>query len=157
MLLASSLTAVLAVHFARLGRGRAVAVCLGLTALVGLMFLGFKGLEYYIDYQENLIPGWKFEPQEWVERDGLTLEQTEHVKLFLFFYWAMTLFHGLHVTIGILAMLLMMVLAWKNVFSPSYYSPVDVTALYWHFVDMVWIFLLPMLYLLGTHTLGGPS
>ena len=146
------MTAVLAVHYAKLGRSRAVAICLGLTALIGLTFLGLKGLEYFIDYQESLIPGWKFDAQQWIERDGLSIEQTGQVKLFLIFYWVMTLFHGLHVTIGIVAMLVMMVMAWKGFFSPAYYSPVDVTALYWHFVDLVWIFLLPMLYLLGTHT-----
>ena len=75
-----------------------------------------------------------------------------HVKLFLLFYWIMTGLHALHVTIGIVAVLVVAVLARRNHFSPAYYSPVDVTALYWHFVDTVWIFLLPMLYLLGTHT-----
>jgi cytochrome c oxidase subunit III len=151
VLLTSSLSAVLAVHFARLGRSRAVAACLTLTAALGFGFLCLKGVEYAIDYQENLIPGWKFDPQEWIERDGLSAQQVEQVKLFLIFYWVMTLFHALHVTIGIAAMLAMAVLARRNYFSPAYYSPVDVTALYWHFVDIVWIFLLPMLYLMGTH------
>jgi cytochrome c oxidase subunit 3 len=67
----------------------------------------------------------------------------------------MTGIHGLHVTIGIAAVLAIAVLARRGYFSPAYYSPVDVTALYWHFVDTVWIFLLPMLYLLGTHTGAG--
>jgi cytochrome c oxidase subunit 3 len=64
----------------------------------------------------------------------------------------MTALHGLHVTIGIIAVLVMAWLAHRGTFTPAYYSPVDVTGLYWHFVDLVWIFLLPMLYLLGTHT-----
>jgi cytochrome c oxidase subunit 3 len=66
----------------------------------------------------------------------------------------MTALHGLHVTIGIVAVLAMLVLARRGRFSPAYYAPVDVTGLYWHFVDTVWIFLLPMLYLLGTHSLA---
>jgi cytochrome c oxidase subunit 3 len=66
----------------------------------------------------------------------------------------MTALHALHVTIGIIAVGVMIVLARRGHFSPVYYTPVDVTALYWHFVDIVWIFLLPMLYLLGTHTLA---
>jgi len=65
------------------------------------------------------------------------------------FYWIMTGFHALHVTIGIAVVTAMVILARQGRFSPGYYSPVDVTALYWHFVDIVWIFLLPMLYLLG--------
>ena len=74
------------------------------------------------------------------------------MKLFLLFYWTMTGLHALHVTLGIVAVLTMAALARRGLFSPLYYSPVDVTALYWHFVDLVWIFLLPMLYLIGTHT-----
>jgi cytochrome c oxidase subunit 3 len=63
----------------------------------------------------------------------------------------MTGFHALHVTIGICVVSVIAFLAWRGRFSAEYYSPVDVTGLYWHFVDIVWIFLLPMLYLLGTH------
>ena len=127
-------------------------ICLALTAPLGVCFLCLKGLEYYIDYRDNLIPGWKFDDNEWVTKEGLTADQVPHVKLFLLFYWIMTGLHALHVTIGIGAVAVMFILAWKGHFSPDYYSPVDVTALYWHFVDTVWIFLLPMLYLLGTHS-----
>ncbi len=87
-------------------------------------------------------------------RDGLRPDQVPHVKLFLFLYWVMTGLHALHVTIGIGAVLVILVLAWRGRFSTAYYAPVDVTALYWHFVDIVWIFLLPTLYLLGTHHAG---
>jgi len=154
VLLVSSLTIVLAVHHARHGNRDRVVLFLGLTALLGACFLCLKGLEYYIDYRKMLIPGWRFDAEEWVSQHGLRPDQVPHVKLFLLFYWIMTLIHGLHVTIGIVAVLVMLVLARRNVFSPQYYSPVDVTALYWHFVDIVWIFLLPMLYLSSTHHLG---
>ena len=154
VLLLSSLTIVLAVHYARLARRRQIVIFLGLTALLGVCFLCLKGLEYYLDYRENLIPGWRFDPAEWVSRDGLRPDQVPHVKLFLFLYWVMTGFHALHVTIGICAVLVMLVLARKGRFSAVYYAPVDVTALYWHFVDIVWIFLLPTLYLLGIHHAG---
>jgi cytochrome c oxidase subunit 3 len=152
VLLVSSLFMVLAVHCAKLGRRRELVLYLVLTALLGVCFLGLKAVEYYLDYRDNLIPGWKFDEAEWVTRDGLRPDQVPHVKLFLLFYWIMTALHGLHVTIGIAAVVAMAVMARRGVFSPEYYSPVDVTALYWHFVDTVWIFLLPMLYLLGTHT-----
>ncbi len=154
VLLLSSLTIVLAVHYARLAQRRQIVIFLGLTALLGVCFLCLKGLEYYLDYVENLIPGWRFDPDEWVSRDGLRPDQVPHVKLFLFLYWVMTGFHALHVTIGICAVLVMLVLARKGHFSAVYYAPVDVTALYWHFVDIVWIFLLPTLYLLGIHHTG---
>ncbi len=112
-----------------------------------------KACEYYIDYRENLIPGWRFDPQEWVQKEGLSPDDVPHVKLFLMFYWIMTPIHALHVTFGIVAVLVIMVLARRGHFSPVYYSPVEALGLYWHFVDIVWIFLLPMLYLLGTHKL----
>jgi cytochrome c oxidase subunit 3 len=153
VLLVSSLTMVLAVHYAKVGRRKALVLCLGLTALLGVCFLCLKGLEYYTDYRDNLIPGWRFDESEWVHTERLTAQQVPQVKLFLLFYWIMTGTHALHVTIGIMVVLTILVLAWRGHFSPVYYSPVDVTGLYWHFVDCVWIFLLPMLYLLGTHTM----
>jgi cytochrome c oxidase subunit 3 len=153
VLLVSSLTMVLAVHYAKVGRRNALVLCLGLTALLGVCFLCLKGLEYYTDYRDNLIPGWRFDDSEWLREKKLTADQVPQVKLFLLFYWIMTGTHGLHVTIGIAVVLVMLILARRGHFSPVYYSPVDVTGLYWHFVDCVWIFLLPMLYLLGTHTL----
>jgi cytochrome c oxidase subunit III len=153
VLLLSSLMIALAVHYAQHGKTKQIVTFLGLTALLGVCFLGFKGLEYYLDYLDNLIPGWRFDSSEWVTREGLRPDQVPHVKLFLFLYWVMTGLHALHVTIGIGVVLVMMALAWRGRFSTDYYAPVDVTALYWHFVDIVWIFLLPTLYLLGTHRL----
>jgi cytochrome c oxidase subunit 3 len=151
VLLVSSLFMVLAVHYAKHGERRNVVMFLCLTALLGIGFLGLKALEYYTDYRDYLIPGWRFQDDEWV-KEGLRPEQVPHVKLFLMFYWIMTGLHALHVTIGIICVLVMAVLARKGVFDRAYYSPLDATGLYWHFVDTVWIFLLPMLYLLGTHT-----
>ncbi|HWA98642.1 MAG TPA: cytochrome c oxidase subunit 3 [Pirellulales bacterium] len=153
VLLVSSGTIVLALHFARADRSRVAAWLLIVTALLGLLFLGLKGYEYYDDYDQQLIPGWTFDEHDWIDR-GLTAEQVPHVQLFLVFYWVMTAFHALHVTIGIAAVAIVAALAWRGHFSSTYYAPVDVLALYWHFVDVVWIFLLPMLYLEGTHALA---
>lgn len=151
VLLVSSLFMVLAVRFIKLGQRRRVTLFLALTALLGCLFLVLKAWEYYTDYLEYLIPGWRFDEAEWVTREGLRPEQVAHVKLFLYFYWVMTGLHALHVTIGIIVVAAMFVLVRRGHFSQDYYSPIDVTALYWHFVDTVWIFLLPMLYLLETH------
>jgi cytochrome c oxidase subunit 3 len=153
VLLLSSFTIVMAVHSAQLGESKKIARFLAATAALGFLFLVFKGIEYYLDYRENLIPGWKFDPQEWIGDGKLqNAEQVGHIKLFLIFYWVMTLIHGLHVLIGIIAVLVIMALASRGHFSAVYYTPVEALALYWHFVDIVWIFLLPMLYLLGTRT-----
>lgn len=154
VLLVSSFTMVMAVHFARLGQKRKLIIYLLLTAAFGAAFLILKGIEYYSDYRENLVPGWKFDPHEWT-RDGLSLTQVSQVKLFLMMYYIMTAIHAVHLTIGIVIVLILALLAARNHFSAAYNSPVDVTGLYWHFVDLVWIFLLPNLYLLGTHTFGG--
>jgi cytochrome c oxidase subunit 3 len=153
VLLVSSVMMVLAVHSASTGHNGRVQVFLALTALLGAMFLGFKAFEYVLDFRDNLVPGACFDDAEWVSRDGLTPGQVPHVKLFLIFYWVMTGLHAVHMTIGIGAVAAMFVMARRGHFSPEYYAPLDVTGLYWHFVDMVWIFLLPSLYLLGTHTL----
>ncbi len=85
VLLVSSLFMVLAVHSARHGQRKALLIYLTLTALLGVVFLALKGLEYYLDYRDNLIPGWRFVDEEWVA-DGLRPEQVPHVKLFLLFY-----------------------------------------------------------------------
>jgi cytochrome c oxidase subunit 3 len=153
VLLVSSLFMVLGVHAAKVGRQKQVVIYLLLTAGLGVGFLCLKAFEYYTDYRDYLIPGWRFDESEWITQEGLTADQVPHVKLFLLFYWIMTGTHALHVTIGIGAVLVIALLARRGHFSPEYYAPVDVTGLYWHFVDTVWIFLLPMLYLLGTHTL----
>ncbi len=153
VLLVSSGAVVLAVHYARLGDRRRVVAYLTATAALGVGFLCLKGFEYFTDYRDYLIPGWRFRDSDWLGQ-GLGREEIPRVKLFLLFYWIMTGLHALHVTIGICVVSVMIVLAWKGHFSPAYYSPVDVTALYWHFVDIVWIFLLPMLYLQGTHTMA---
>jgi cytochrome c oxidase subunit 3 len=154
VLLTSSLFMVLAVHYARLGSSRRTTFFLCLTAALGLCFLCLKGLEYYTDYRDNLIPGWKFDDHEWIEKEHLRPDQVPHVKLFLLFYWIMTGLHATHVTIGILVVGVMIVLSAKGYFSSAYYSPVDVTGLYWHFVDIVWLFLFPLLYLMATHTMN---
>ena len=119
-----------------------------------------KGLEYYIDYRDNLIPGWKFDEARMARaqeprREGPDGRPVGYVQLFLLLYWIMTGLHGLHVMIGIGVVLDDGRPDRRGHFSADYYTPVDVTGLYWHFVDLVWIFLLPTLYLLGRHTLGG--
>lgn len=152
VLLVSSFTMVMAVHSAKLGENRRTAKYLFLTAALGILFLAFKAYEYYLDYQEYLIPGWRFNPADWsLDANDSAQFRPGNVELFLLLYWVMTLIHALHLTIGIVIVLLIAGLAHRHRFSAEYYTPVDVTGLYWHFVDVVWIFLLPLLYLQGTH------
>jgi cytochrome c oxidase subunit 3 len=154
VLIVSSMFMGLAVHEAKLGRSKRIALFLMCTACFGILFDCLKGLEYYTDWRDQLIPGWKFDESEWITKEHLRPDQVPYVKLWLIFYWIMTGLHAVHLTIGILLVSGLAVLAFKGVFSAVYHSPVEVIGLYWHFVDIVWIFLLPMLYLQGTHTMA---
>jgi cytochrome c oxidase subunit 3 len=148
VLLTSSLTMALSVFAAHANRQRMLVWCLILTALLGTMFMVFKAIEYYTDYRDNLMPGAAFEPAEWEN-----VANPERVKLFLAFYYIMTGLHAVHLTIGIGIMVWLIVLARKGEFGTERFDPIEVSGLYWHFVDVVWIFLLPLLYLIGTHTI----
>jgi cytochrome c oxidase subunit III len=148
VLLASSLSMALAVRAARCGARTTLVACLLLTALLGATFLGIKAVEYWVDYQEKLVPGLAFEPQEWSQR-GI---DPRHVQLFLAFYYVMTGLHAVHLVIGIGLLLVMAVLARLGRFSAEQYVGVEMSGLYWHFVDVVWIYLFPLLYLVGTRT-----
>ncbi len=142
VLIASSLTMALAVHAAQLGRRRLLVVLLLLTIALGGIFLGIKAVEYHHKWEENLIPGTAFD----FHGHG-----AGSVQLFFALYFALTGMHALHMVIGIglLGNLVRQGLAGR--FDAAYYTPVEVVGLYWHFVDIVWIFLFPLLYLLGRH------
>jgi cytochrome c oxidase subunit III len=148
VLLTSSLTMALAVRSAQLGRRGALIALLILTALLGTVFLALKGVEYYSDYREKLVPGLAFDAEAW-RHDSVN---PGHVQLFLVFYYVMTGLHAVHLTIGIVIMAVLALMAWYRAFSPEYHTPVAMWGLYWHFVDIVWIFLLPLLYLVGTRS-----
>jgi cytochrome c oxidase subunit 3 len=153
VLLLSSLTMALAVTYLKRNRPRPVVWCLAGTVLLGCSFLVIKGCEYYDDYRAGLILGSQFRPDDWL-RAGLTKNQLPQVQLFLLLYWLMTAFHGLHVIIGVSLISVVAALARRGLFDAEYYGPVEAVSLYWHFVDIVWIFLFPLLYLQGTHYLG---
>jgi cytochrome c oxidase subunit 3 len=140
VLIVSSLTMALAVHAAQTGsRGKLVG-CLGATMVLGLAFIGIKGLEYWQHYQEGLVPGLRFTFEGPLARP---------VELFFLFYFIMTGIHAVHLTIGVCVVATLLVLARRGHFTPAAHDPIEVVGLYWHFVDMVWIFLLPLLYLFG--------
>ena len=147
VLLSSSFTMVLAVYGAQTGRRNLVVGCLALTALLGTAFLVIKGFEYHGDYVERLIPGLAFQDKDWTQGEHPVI--AKNVKLFLMFYYIMTGLHAVHLIIGIGIMTILTVMAWRGQFTPHYYDPLEVGGLYWHFVDVVWLFLLPLLYMIG--------
>jgi len=164
VLIGSSLTMALAVHAAQRGKRTALMTFLVLTMLLGLIFLGIKYKEYHDKYMEQLIPcqslgcsnvGFKFDPQNAPESKE-AMESIEkfraplpEVELFFCFYFAMTGMHAVHMIIGIGIMSFLLMMAVRGKFERGYYSPVEISGLYWHFVDIVWIFLFPLLYLIG--------
>jgi cytochrome c oxidase subunit III len=143
VLLCSSLTMVLAVRAAQLGRKSAIVLFLVLTLLLGGIFLGVKGFEWHEKYVEHHIPGPTF------HMEGVAVQG--QAQLFFSLYFAMTGLHALHMVVGAGLLLYLILLARKGIFSASYYTPVDMIGLYWHFVDIIWIFLFPLLYLINRH------
>ena len=144
VLLCSSLTMALAVRAARVGQGRKVLQAfLAATMVLGLAFLAFKGFEYYIDYREHLVPNLNFPPADWPE--SLNPGQGN---LFFSFYFVLTGIHATHMVVGLALMAIVFVKAGRGRYGPDHYTPVDALGLYWHFVDIVWVFLLPLLYLI---------
>ena len=150
VLLTSSLTMVLAVHAAEHRRRAALMLFIGLTLLLGAAFLGIKVYEYTRDYLDGMLPGaTTFHPHpevlaEWAEH-GV---QPREVELYFVFYFILTGLHALHMIIGMGVLTVMLLLARRGRFTAGYPTPVEVMGLYWHFVDIVWIFLFPLLYLL---------
>jgi len=142
VLIGSSLTMALAVHSAQVGERSGLVRFLLLTIVLGLVFLGIKGLEYTHKFEEHLVPGSKFVAEG---------PHAPQMQLFFGFYFSMTGMHALHMVIGIGILAVLTWQAWRGHFSPAYWTPVELTGLYWHFVDIVWIFLFPLLYLLGRH------
>jgi cytochrome c oxidase subunit III len=142
VLIGSSLTMVLAVFSAQMGRRRGQILFLAATLLLGLIFLGIKGVEYQHKFQEHLVPGAGFQFNE---------ADPRHAAIFFSLYFAMTGMHAFHMVIGAGLLMWMALRAWRREFSADYYTPVEMVGLYWHFVDVVWIFLFPLLYLIGRH------
>jgi cytochrome c oxidase subunit 3 len=137
ILLFSSYTAVLGVDAAQHGDNKGIVRNFGISILCGFGFLGIKSIEYGGKFSHGVFP-WT----QSLEHGG----HTEHFGNFFGFYYCLTGLHGLHVIIGMSLLVWMCLKANKNRFSAHYYTPVENVALYWHLVDLIWIFLFPMLY-----------
>ncbi len=139
ILLGSSFTVVMAVHNVQHGRRTATAWWIAFTMVLGVAFLVLKFLEYYHKYLDHHIPGagWHW------EGPYSTIAQ-----LFIYFYFALTGLHAFHMLIGLGVMTGLLIRYWR---SSLYTHTVEISALYWHFVDIVWIFLYPLIYLVDRH------
>lgn len=137
VLLTSSLTMALAVRAAQLGNNKEVVRQLAFTIALASIFMVVKYFEYSAKIEKGMLPG------QWYTYEGLP----EGASVFFTMYFVMTGLHGLHIVIGIGVLAWILLRARKNQFSAEYYAPVENVGLYWHLVDLIWIFLFPFLYL----------
>lgn len=142
VLLSSSLTVALAVRAAQEGKKKAIMGYLWFTMACGIAFLVIKSFEYYHKFEHHLIPGREF------HFAGSVGDQAQ---LYFSLYFMMTGIHALHMIIGIGLLAVLMWRVKQNHFNREYYGPIEIFGLYWHFVDIVWIFLYPLLYLIHVH------
>ncbi len=148
VLLTSSYLMALAVHAAQTGRRGPLVCRLLAAAALGALFLTFHGWEYYQDVREHHWPGAGFR----FEGGGAAVPENR-AQLFFVLYFMLTGLHSLHVLIGVVALTVFAVKAWRWRYGSEYYTPVELAGLYWHFVDLVWVFLFPLLYLIPRHSL----
>jgi cytochrome c oxidase subunit 3 len=168
VLIGSSLTMALAVRAAQTSQRKPLIRWLIATMILGAVFLGVKVIEYADKFEHHHVPGpnyiWESHPAEGAEgaggaehAAGTTHAATaaerdpalqQHTQIFFSLYFTMTGLHALHMIIGIGIMLVITWMAYRGKFDEEYYTPVEMTGLYWHFVDIVWIYLFPLLYLI---------
>jgi cytochrome c oxidase subunit 3 len=142
VLLISSATMAFAVSAAREKRRTALAARLFATAALGALFLGIKGFEYSREISEHLLPGasFQFDPA-----------LANHAQMFFYLYFLMTGIHALHVAIGVVMIAIFGFRAWRTNAFIQNDTAIDLLGLYWHFVDLVWVFLFPLIYLVARH------
>ena len=144
VLLASSFTVALSIHFAQKDDRRKLVAGLAVTILLAGVFMVIKYLEYTAKFEHGVYPGFNYHPHG---------EHYEHLleypfaRQFFSLYFVMTAIHGLHVVIGMGILSWVCSRAWRGHFSSEWYTPVELSGLYWHLVDIIWIFLFPLLYL----------
>ena len=141
VLIFSSVTVALAIRSIQLNNQKATAVFLAITILCACVFLVIKYFEYSHKFHEGLLPGKYFSNPH--------LLNTENPHIFFSIYFAMTGLHGLHVLGGIGFLGWVLLLTLKGTYSSEYYIPIEMGGLYWHLVDLIWIYLFPLLYLIG--------
>jgi cytochrome c oxidase subunit 3 len=154
ILLCSSFTVAWSVHAVQLGHHKLTAILLLITVLMGCGFLVVKAHEYRNHYEEGTVPGpfWHYNTVH--NPDGTTRPAPHQLQLFFYLYFVMTGLHALHVTIGVVLLAIIAFFAWTGKYNAEYHNPVHISGLYWHFVDLVWIFLFPLLYLISNKHTG---
>ncbi len=162
LLITSSFTMAMGVWCAETRRKSGLVLCLILTFILGLGFLGIKTIEYSEKIEKHHVPGFHYSLQSFLNPDSdeaskaahdqpMALDMARHTELYFFLYFAMTGMHALHMIIGIAILGFMIVRARAGAYTTGHVAFVENFGLYWHFVDIVWIFLFPLLYLISRH------
>jgi cytochrome c oxidase subunit III len=153
VLLISSVTVVLAVKAAEARNRKQLVSYLVVTVLFGLTFLVIKGFEYAEKFEKHHVPGPTFNFTDKFDDNGKQIPvSSNEAELFFSLYFAMTGMHALHMIIGCGLFTGLAILAWKGHYTSGYTTPVENAGLYWHLVDIIWIYLFPLLYLISRHT-----
>jgi cytochrome c oxidase subunit 3 len=139
VLITSSLTVALAHHAVEHRKARRAAALLAVSVLAGFAFLGIKAIEYSHHIHDGHLPGQYYSYAE---------IQTHGAPMFWSLYFLMTGLHGLHVVIGMGVLAFLAFFCWRGTYDDGYATPVELGGLYWHLVDLIWIFLFPLLYLI---------
>ena len=151
VLLFSSFTVAMSIHMAQKGRRKKVTLYLVITLLCALAFMVIKGIEYSSKFAHGIYLGEAFDPHHYtlmVEGAEVALADVPYAKQFFSIYFIMTGIHGFHVLVGMGLIGWMISRNMRGHFSREWYTPVELTGLYWHLVDIIWIFLFPLLYLI---------
>ena len=163
VLISSSFTMAMGVWCAETRRKSGLVLCLVLTFVLGLVFLGIKTIEYSEKVEKHHVPGFHYsvqaftnpasDPETYKEYKDkpMPLDMARHTELYFFLYFAMTGMHALHMIIGIAILGFMIFRARAGAYTTGHVTFVENFGLYWHFVDIVWIFLFPLLYLISRH------
>jgi cytochrome c oxidase subunit 3 len=147
VLIVSSFTMAMAVWSSQTGKKKQLIVFLILTLLLGSVFLGIKYVEYAEKFHHHLVPGVAFRFPEAHADVGVVA----HAQLYFSLYFGLTGLHALHMIVGAGLLIWLLTQALRGRFTPTYNTPVEICGLYWHFVDIIWIFLFPLLYLIDLH------
>jgi cytochrome c oxidase subunit 3 len=171
VLICSSLTVALSVRAAQMGKRKLQVKLLLATLFFGIVFLGVKAKEWGDKYHEHHVPTFDFSAKDLIQDNqklfGLDKLQNNPAELrareaeigrrtqiFFSLYFALTGMHAIHMLVGVGIFTVITIMAWRGDFTPQYYTPLEIAGLYWHFVDIVWIYLFPLLYLIDRRPLG---
>jgi cytochrome c oxidase subunit 3 len=160
ILISSGFFMALGVWAAEVRRRKTLVAMLVLTTVFGVAFLGVKAVEYTEKYEHHHIPGNSFSIAEFtnpagygIKEEPLAPDMAQKTQIYFFLYFAMTGMHALHMIIGLGLLFWLTHRAWRGDFTAGYVAPIENFGLYWHFVDIVWLFLFPLLYLINRHPL----